>query len=75
MVQCRRGSSGSLRVGPEIGDDTDEKRSRRRLRDLRKSIGWSVRASGQGDALKSMSVLENMFGSVPLGEQAREARL
>ena len=71
VVQCRRGDRDNFGGAIVDSGDQDEKRSRRRLRELRKAIGWSVRASGQGDAFKSFSVLEAMFARVPLGEQVR----
>ena len=62
VVQCRR--------GPSDADAEDNARSRRRVRDLRNKLEWTARASGEGDAFKSFSVLDSMFAKVPLGQQA-----
>ncbi|KAL3893593.1 MAG: hypothetical protein SGPRY_014123 [Prymnesium sp.] len=63
VVQCRVGD------GRE-GTERDNSRSRRRIRELRKQLGWDVRASGQGDAFKSFSVLESMFADVPIAQKS-----
>ena len=60
VVQCRRGPL-------EATEDTA--RSRRRVRELRNKLEWTARASGEGDAFKSFSVLDSMFAKAPLGQQ------
>lgn len=67
VVQCR--------LSPLDADNQDLARSRRRIRDMRKQLGWSVRASGQGDAFKSFSLLESMFDKNPVGIQVRSITL
>ncbi|KAL1495308.1 hypothetical protein AB1Y20_017166 [Prymnesium parvum] len=57
------------RASPPAASPLAAARSRRRLREVRRLLGWTARASGQGDAFQSFRVLEQMFGAAPLAQK------